>query len=116
MWPRLQKIEEFSPSQSPSLWLPAAACMVIIIFAASLAQARPTDDLLVLAKSDVSGDVGPLQTPRRLVTDDSVSENEEQVLSAPLPAPMYHDRYRFYHRYDNYRAPLRFGPLDDGLD
>lgn len=118
MWHRVRNLLGASSSQSPSLWVPAIACMIIIIFAASLAQASPARDggLVVLTKSDVSGTINPAPPPRHAAAKDSVSENEQDVLSAPLPAPMYHDRYDFYHRYDHYRLPSRLGPLDDGID
>jgi hypothetical protein len=114
----MRNLLEASPWQGPSLWLSAVACMIIIIFAASLAQASPAPDgsLIVLAKSDISGVIDPAPPPHHAIARDSVSENEQDVLSAPLPPPMYHDRYDFYHRYDHYRLPSRLGPLDDGID
>jgi hypothetical protein len=115
---RVRNLVEVSLWQSLSLWLPAAACMIVVIFfMASLVQASPAwdDSPVVLARSDVSGAIDP-PPPSRHATGDSVSENEQDVRSAPLPAPMYHDRYDFYHRYDHYRLPSRFGTLDDGID
>jgi hypothetical protein len=101
---RLQSL--FSAAEGFSLppILPAAAVVLITLFAVSLAVAAPLDDSrLILARGDVTGTIP--NTGIKTLTDDSsernsITEAEADIFTMPLPAPHYHDRYRFYHRYD----------------
>jgi hypothetical protein len=102
--------------------LPAAAVMVITIFTVSLAIASPAmalpvpDQASAMAeRGNLAGAITPVATRTR-ATGDSATDTEAAIFSAPLPAPHYHDRYRFYHRYDFYSPPPRPSPLDDGLN
>jgi hypothetical protein len=97
--------------------LPAAAVMVITIFTVSLALALPVPDSAgaMADRGNLAGAITPVATKRR-VTSDSATETEAAIFSAPLPAPHYHDRYRFYHRYDSFSPIRRLSPLDDGLN
>lgn len=121
MWQRVidrleRSLKDVSPQIARRVTI-VASVAVVVIFTASLAHARASPDAqLVLVKNDINGDLAATPNPRRQTTDDSISDNEDAIFSAPLPAPMYHDRYRFYHRYDLYRAPSRAEPLDDGID
>ncbi len=106
----------------------AIAVILIAIFTVSLAVAEPgvaepnavepqfTGSIRVLAAR--GNDVVTLGTPNTdgSLANDSISDDEAAILSAPLAAPHYHDRYRFYHRYDLYSPRSRFNPLDDGVN
>jgi len=97
--------------------LPAAAVTVITLFAVSLAMALPAPDgaSATVERVSLAGAITPVANKRR-VTSDSVTDTEAAIFSAPLPAPLYHDRYRFYHRYDIYSPPSRLSPPDDGVN
>jgi len=91
--------------------------MVITIFTVSLALALPVPDNAVATaeRGNLAGAITPIATKKR-VTSDSITDTEAAIFSAPLPAPHYHDRYRFYHRYDSYSPPPRLLPVDDGMN
>jgi hypothetical protein len=89
----------------PSPMLPAAAVMLIVLFAVSLAVAAPLDEDsdIQWVRGDATAIVPNIGTKPldSAETDDSSStEAEAGIFTMPLPAPHYHDRYRFYHRYD----------------
>jgi hypothetical protein len=113
---RLERtLKQVSPQTAWRASLVASVALVVI-FTASLAHAKAAPDAkLILVKNDSNGDLATTPKSRR-TTEDSITDNEDAIFSAPLSAPMYHDRYRFYHRYDLYRAPSRAEPLDDGID
>jgi hypothetical protein len=92
--------------------LPAAAVMLIALFTVSLALADPhAAGAQVLASPSYATAIAEDDA----LLSDSITEADAAIVSTPLPAPYYHDRYRFYHRYD--LAPRsRFNPLDDGVN
>lgn len=84
--------------------LPAAAVALIALFTVSLAMAEPQ----VLAARGDAATMRAAQAPSAVVSD-AISDNEAALFRSPLSPPHYHDRYRFYHRYDRYKARLRSG-------
>jgi hypothetical protein len=116
---RVKALVSATASLGLSPLLPAAAVVLITLFAMSLAVAEPrlSGDLRVLAArgTDDAGTPDTLKTVGSLAND-SIGDNDTAILSAPLAAPHYHDRYRFYHRYDLYSPRSRFSPLDDGVN
>lgn len=92
--------------------LPAAAVMLIALFTVSLALADPhAVGAQVLATPNYASAIAEDDA----LLSESIAEADTAIVSTPLPAPNYHDRYRFYHRYD--LAPRsRFNPLDDGIN
>jgi hypothetical protein len=92
--------------------LPAAAVMLIALFTVSLALADPhADGAQVLASQGYATAIAEDDA----LLSETITEADTAIVSTPLPAPNYHDRYRFYHRYD--LAPRsRFNPLDDGMN
>jgi len=92
--------------------LPAAAVILIALFTVSLALADPhADGAQVLASQGYATAIAEDDAS----LGETIIEADAAIVSTPLPAPYYHDRYRFYHRYD--LAPRsRFNPLDDGID
>jgi hypothetical protein len=124
---RLKKLVSALQSLSRSPLLPAAAVMLIAIFTVSLALAEPHSDSVRVTGNQalgnqvlaVRGDIAPTidsLTNGRPLADDSVSDAEAAIFSAPLSAPHYHDRYRFYHRYDLNSPRSRFNSPDDGIN
>jgi hypothetical protein len=107
--------------------LPAAAVMLIAIFTVSLALAEPHSESLRLSGNQVLGnqvlavrgdDVATIDglTNGRPLADDSLTDEEAAIFSAPSTAPHDHDRYRFYHRYDLNSPRSRFNSPDDGIN
>jgi hypothetical protein len=107
--------------------LPAAAVMLITIFTVSLALAEPHTDSLRITGNQALGnqmlavrgdDIPAIDglTNGRPLADDSLSDAEAGIFSMPLAAPHYHDRYRFYHRYDLNSPRSRFNASDDGIN
>ena len=92
--------------------LPAAAVMLIALFTVSLALAEPhSEGTRALASPSYASAIAEDDA----LLSDTITEADTAIVSTPLPAPYYHDRYRFYHRYD--LAPRsRFNPLDDGVN
>lgn len=104
MQPRVRQLIAGLESVGLSPILPAAAVMLITLFAMSLAVAAPLeteDGQILLARGDATGSV-PNTDIKPLATDEAngTTEAEADIFTMPLPAPHYHDRYRFYHRYD----------------
>jgi len=91
--------------------LPATAVMLIALFTVSLALAEPhSEGAQVLVSPSYASAIAEDDA----LLSDTITE-ADTIISTPLPAPYYHDRYRFYHRYD--LAPRsRFNPLDDGVN
>jgi len=95
-----------------SPFLVVAAAALIALFTVSLALADPHADG---AQVPVSQSYATAIAEDDALVSDSITEADAAIVSTPLPAPNYHDRYRFYHRYD--LAPRsRFNPLDDGVN
>jgi hypothetical protein len=93
-----------------SPFLPAAAVVLITLFTVSLALAEP--QRMLAARDDVSA---AFETEdNAAILNDAVTGDETAILRAPVSPPHYHDRYRFYHRYDRYRARLHAGPSGAG--
>src|SRR5690348_13678885 len=92
--------------------LPAAAVMLIALFTVSLALAEPhSAGAQVLVAPNYASAIAEDDA----LLSESIAEADTAIVATPLPAPYYHDRYRFYHRYD--LAPRsRFNPLDDGIN
>jgi hypothetical protein len=97
--------------------LPAAAVALIALFTVSLALAEPQGDSrqIMAARSDSTATIATADDGR-MVTNDAITENEAALFSSPLPWPQYHDRYRFYHRYDRYKGRSRLNTFDDGVN
>jgi hypothetical protein len=93
-----------------SPFLPAAAVMLIVLFTVTLAMAEPRDAPVVASHGAITAN--PLERGGGLASDAQTDEDAE-ILSRPLHPPRYHDRYRFYHRYDH-GLHSRFNPIDDG--
>ena len=93
--------------------LPAAAVMLIAIFTVSLALAEPHDETALIASHDELSE-SPFDRGRGLASD-AIVGTESAILSRPLQPPFYHDRYRFYHRYDH-GLRSRFNTIDDGVE
>jgi hypothetical protein len=96
---------------SPLLLL--AAGLVMTLFTVSLAMAEPADDLrnapMVASHDDLAAT--PHSGEAGLATD-AITPEDTPILTRPLPPPNYHDRFRFYHRYD-YALRARFNPIDE---
>jgi hypothetical protein len=101
------------------------AGILITLFAVSLAMAQPADKATSGATSTL-GARGPVLAARDSLDDglsgsafgqetgmatDAVTPDDTPILSRPLSPPNYHDRYRFYHRYDH-ELRARFNPIE----
>jgi hypothetical protein len=96
---------------APPPYLLAAAVLLIMLFTVSLAMAEPQYDAFMLAAHDETTE--NLMVQGRPLETDAFPGGEPVILSRPLQPPFYHDRYRFYHRYDHARRS-HFNPIDDG--
>jgi hypothetical protein len=95
-----------------SPFLPLAAGLLMALFAVSLAMAEPSNELqkgAVVAAHDGLA-VSPYSGEAGLATD-AATPDDTPILSRPLSPPSYHDRFRFYHRYDH-ALRARFNPID----
>ena len=94
-----------------SPFLPLAAGLLIALFAVSLAMAEPSNELHKVAAHDGLA-VPPYRGEAGLATD-AATPDDTPILARPLSPPSYHDRFRFYHRYDH-ALRARFNPIDGG--
>jgi hypothetical protein len=98
---------------NPSLFLLAAAIMLIALFTVSLARAEPQSGFAVLAAHDDADLADNPLDQAQAFQSDAFPAGEAVIVTRPLQPPLYHDRYRFYHRYDQTQRS-RFNPIDDG--
>jgi hypothetical protein len=92
-----------------SPFLPLAAGMIIMLFAVTLAAAEPRTTEPVMAAHDTV--LGYWFDRDGGLASDAIPPDDAAILSQPLSPPSYHDRYRFYHRYDH-ELRARFNPID----
>jgi hypothetical protein len=102
--------------------LPAAALLLILLFGMSLAMADPLADPLterfagpaqIAAHEALT--TNPFDRGGGVATDGGLATDaveDAPIVSRPLQPPLYHDRYRFYHRYDH-ALRSQFNPIDD---
>jgi hypothetical protein len=105
--------------------LPAAAILLILLFGVSLAMADPLADQSTgpFARPNGSTQIAahevltpnPFDEGGGVATDGGLATDaveDAPIVSRPLQPPLYHDRYRFYHRYDH-ALRSQFNPIDD---
>lgn len=119
---RVKAIAVATKNAGVSPYLPVAAGLLIALFAVSLAMAEPVNRAQpslgasgpVVAAQDMR-DIALPGTPFGQETglaSDAATPDDTAILSRPLSPPNYHDRFRFYHRYDH-DLRARFNPIDD---
>lgn len=109
---RVRAIAVATEHAGVSPFIPLAAGFLIALFAVSLAMAEPSNELpagsMVASHDSLAG--APYSGEAGLATD-AETPDDTAILSKPLSPPSYHDRFRFYHRYDH-ALRARFNPIE----